>query len=95
MLGIVAALLTLIAGLSLFRYDVAATELVFIDDFNIYLVALTTFVAFTTSLFSAFHCSGESDSAATSSRRITSCSSICRGESSSFRPGSLRICSAS
>jgi hydrogenase-4 component F len=52
-INVLGSLLTLIAGLSLFRYDVAPTELVFIDDFNIYLVALTTFVAFTTSLFSA------------------------------------------
>jgi len=52
-INVVGSLLTLLAGLSLFRYEVAASELVFIDDFNIYLVVLTTFVAFTTSLFSA------------------------------------------
>src|SRR5216683_915670 len=52
-INVLGSLLTFVAGLSLFRYDVAATELVFIDDFNIYLVVLTTFVAFTTSLFSA------------------------------------------
>src|SRR5260221_9552977 len=45
--------LTFLDGLSLFRYEVASSELVFIDDFNIYLVVLTTFVAFTTSVFSA------------------------------------------
>src|SRR5258707_1509044 len=52
-INVVGSFLTFLAGLSLFHFPVAAGEFVFIDDFNIYLVVLTTFVAFTTSVFSA------------------------------------------
>jgi hydrogenase-4 component F len=52
-INVAGSFLTFLAGLSLFRYEVTPGDLVFIDDFNIYLVVLTTFVAFTTSLFSA------------------------------------------
>ncbi len=52
-LNALASLATLAAGSSLFFSRPAATHLVFIDDFNIYLVALTAFVGFTTSVFSA------------------------------------------
>jgi hydrogenase-4 component F len=52
-LNVVFSLGALAAALSLFWQDAMATDLIFIDDFNIYLVALTAFVAFTTSLFSA------------------------------------------
>jgi hydrogenase-4 component F len=52
-LNALACLVTLGAGCSLFFLRPAATRLVFIDDFNIYLVVLTAFVGFTTSLFSA------------------------------------------
>jgi hydrogenase-4 component F len=52
-LNVLASLVTLIAGLSLFRYRPAAGSYFFIDDFNVYLVALTAFVGFTTSVFSA------------------------------------------
>ena len=48
-----AALLTLIASLVPFARRPETTPLLLIDDFNIYLVALTAFVGFTTSLFSA------------------------------------------
>ena len=52
-INVAGSLLTFLAGLSLLRFPVAGGDLLFIDDFNIYLVVLTTFVAFTTSLFSA------------------------------------------
>ncbi len=52
-INVVGSFLTLVAGLALFRFPVDAGDFVFIDDFNIYLVVLTTFVAFTTSVFSA------------------------------------------
>ena len=48
-----ATLLTLIASLVPFAHRPETTPLLLIDDFNIYLVALTAFVGFTTSLFSA------------------------------------------
>ena len=52
-LNVVAALITLISGLMLFEYRPEAGLYFFIDDFNIYLVVLTAFVGFTTSVFSA------------------------------------------
>jgi len=52
-LNALASLVTFAAGCSLFFVRPAATRLIFIDDFNIYLVVLTAFVGFTTSLFSA------------------------------------------
>lgn len=45
--------LTLVASLSLFADRPESTALFLVDDFNIYLVALTAFVGFTTALFSA------------------------------------------
>ncbi len=52
-LNALAALATFVAALSLFFVRPAPSLFVFIDDFNVYLVVLTTFVAFTTSWFSA------------------------------------------
>jgi hydrogenase-4 component F len=52
-LNVLAAALTLAASVVPFFARPATTPLLLIDDFNIYLVALTAFVAFTTSLFSA------------------------------------------
>ena len=52
-LNALASGLTLAASLALFAERPKTTPLVIIDDFNIYLVALTAFVSFTTSLFSA------------------------------------------
>jgi hydrogenase-4 component F len=52
-LNVLASALTLAASLVPFAARPATTPLLLIDDFNIYLVALTAFVAFTTSLFSA------------------------------------------
>ena len=52
-LNALASGLTFAASLSLFAERPETTSLLIIDDFNIYLVALTAFVSFTTSLFSA------------------------------------------
>jgi hydrogenase-4 component F len=48
-----AAGLTFMAGASLLFDDHHRSDILIVDDFNIYLVTLTTFVAFTTSIFSA------------------------------------------
>src|SRR4051812_44055564 len=45
--------LTFMAGTSLLLVDRYRSDILIIDDFNVYLVILTTFVAFTTSIFSA------------------------------------------
>jgi hydrogenase-4 component F len=45
--------LTFAAGVSLLFVDRVRTDVLLIDDFNIYLVTLTTFIGFTTSIFSA------------------------------------------
>ncbi len=52
-LNALASLLTFAASLFPFFARPATTDFFLIDDFNIYLIALTAFVAFTTSLFSA------------------------------------------
>jgi hydrogenase-4 component F len=52
-LNVVAALITLLASAVPFWHRPETTPFLLIDDFNIYLVALTAFVGFTTSLFSA------------------------------------------
>ena len=51
--NVVASALTFAASLALFGERPATSAFFLIDDFNIYLIALTAFVAFTTSLFSA------------------------------------------
>jgi hydrogenase-4 component F len=53
---------TFVASLALFRHRPEPTRLLFIDDFNIYLVALTAFVGFTTAIFSAAYIGRESKS---------------------------------
>jgi hydrogenase-4 component F len=58
-LNVIAAGLTFGAGVLLLFADRVRTDFVIVDDFNIYLVALTTFVAFTTSIFSATYISHE------------------------------------
>ena len=45
--------LTFMAGVSLLAVDRYRSDILIVDDFNIYLVTLTTFVAFTSSIFSA------------------------------------------
>jgi hydrogenase-4 component F len=52
-LNVLASGLTFAAGVSLLFAERVRSDVLIIDDFNIYLVTLTTFVAFTTSIFSA------------------------------------------
>ena len=52
-LNVLASLLTFVASLSLFYVRPETSLFFLIDDFNIYLIVLTAFVALTTSLFSA------------------------------------------
>jgi hydrogenase-4 component F len=52
-LNVIACGLTFAAGASLLFVERVRTDILIIDDFNIYLVTLTTFVGFTTSIFSA------------------------------------------
>jgi hydrogenase-4 component F len=59
--NVLACGLTFAAGVSLLFVDRGRTDIVLIDDFNIYLVTLTTFVAFTTSIFSATYIGHELD----------------------------------
>ncbi|MSP46889.1 MAG: hydrogenase 4 subunit F [Xanthobacteraceae bacterium] len=58
-LNMLASGLTFMAGVSLLLVERYRTDILIIDDFNIYLVILTTFVAFTTSIFSASYISHE------------------------------------
>src|SRR5262249_47876660 len=53
MFNVIANLTTFVASLTLPVERPEPTSYIFIDDFNVYLVVLTTFVAFTTSWFSA------------------------------------------
>jgi hydrogenase-4 component F len=52
-INIVASALTFAAGVSLLFAPRVRSDFLLIDDFNIYLVTLTTFVGFTTAIFSA------------------------------------------
>jgi hydrogenase-4 component F len=52
-LNIAAALITLIAALTLFGARPTAGQLLLVDDLNVVFIALNTFIAFTTSVFSA------------------------------------------
>src|SRR4029079_16195875 len=52
-LNVVPAGITCVAGVSLLFVERGLSDIVLIDDFNIYLVTLTTFIGFTTSIFSA------------------------------------------
>jgi hydrogenase-4 component F len=52
-LNVLASGLTFVAGASLLFAERWRSDLLIVDDFNTYLVTLTTFVAFTTSIFSA------------------------------------------
>lgn len=58
-INVLASGLTLLAGLLLLVAPRAHSDLVIIDDFNIFLVVLTTFVGFTTSVFSASYIAHE------------------------------------
>lgn len=52
-INVLASGLTLAAAVALVLYRPETTPLLLVDDFNVYLVLLTAFVGFTTSLFSA------------------------------------------
>jgi hydrogenase-4 component F len=52
-LNVLASGVTFVAGVSLLFAERVRTDILIIDDFNIYLVTLTTFVGFTASVFSA------------------------------------------
>ena len=52
-LNVIASGLTFVAGVSLLFAPRIRSDILIIDDFNIFLVTITTFVAFTTSIFSA------------------------------------------
>ncbi len=52
-LNVLAAGLTFGAGVLLLFAERVRSDILIVDDFNIYLITLTTFVAFTTSIFSA------------------------------------------
>ncbi len=58
-LNVLASALTLMAAAGLFIYRPADTHLLFIDDFNIYLVILTAFVGLTTAVYSAAYVARE------------------------------------
>jgi hydrogenase-4 component F len=52
-INVIASGATFVAGVALLFVDRVRTDIFIIDDFNIYLVILTTFIGFTTSIFSA------------------------------------------
>ena len=58
-INIVACLLTFVLGLSLLDNRPQPGLFLHVDDFNIYLISLTAFVAFTTAIFSATYISHE------------------------------------
>jgi hydrogenase-4 component F len=58
-LNVLASAVTLAAGISLLFDQRVRTDLLIVDDFNIYLVTLTTLVGFTTSVFSASYIAHE------------------------------------
>lgn len=60
-LNVFFSLATFLASLMLFEYRPEPTLWLFIDDFNIYLVVLTTFVGFTASAFSAGYIAHEAE----------------------------------
>jgi hydrogenase-4 component F len=61
-LNILACAMTLAAALSLLFTEQERSDLVIIDDFNIFLIILTAFVGFTTSIFSASYLAHEIES---------------------------------
>ncbi|NWG25803.1 MAG: hydrogenase 4 subunit F [Pseudorhodoplanes sp.] len=58
-LNVLASGLTLLAAIALMFTPRVRTDIFIVDDFNIYLVTLTAFVGFTTSIFSATYISHE------------------------------------
>ena len=58
-LNVLAAGASLVAGIALLFAPRSRSDLIIVDDFNIYLITLTTFVGFTTSIFSASYIAHE------------------------------------
>ena len=58
-INVIASGASFAAGVALLFVERVRTEILIIDDFNIYLVILTTFIGFTTSIFSATYISHE------------------------------------
>jgi hydrogenase-4 component F len=58
-LNVVAAGASFAAGVALLFAQRSRSDLIIVDDFNIYLITLTTFVGFTTSIFSASYIAHE------------------------------------
>ena len=58
-LNVLACALTFTAAVALLFVDHPRSDLVILDDFNIFLIVLTTFVGFTTSMFSASYIAHE------------------------------------
>jgi hydrogenase-4 component F len=58
-LNVLACAMTFIAALSLLFTEHPRSDLIMIDDFNIFFIVLTTFVGFTTSIFSATYLAHE------------------------------------
>ena len=52
-INVIASGLTFVAGVSLLFAERRRSDILIVDDFNVFLVTVTTFVAFTTSIFSA------------------------------------------
>jgi hydrogenase-4 component F len=52
-LNVLASGVSFVAGVALLFAERVRTDILIVDDFNIYLVTLTTFIGFTTSIFSA------------------------------------------
>lgn len=69
-LNVVASAATLIAGSTLLIARPAASLYLIVDDFNIFLILLNTFVSFTTSVFSASYISHELASGRLSTRYL-------------------------
>ncbi|RAU22922.1 hydrogenase 4 subunit F [Paramagnetospirillum kuznetsovii] len=59
--NVVASAITFASSLMLLDHRPAATRLLFIDDFNVYLVVLTSFIGLTTAVFSAAYIARESE----------------------------------
>jgi hydrogenase-4 component F len=58
-LNVLAAGISFVAGVLLLFAPRSRSDLIIVDDFNIYLITLTTFVGFTTSIFSASYIAHE------------------------------------
>jgi hydrogenase-4 component F len=59
LINILACAITFVAGIAMLSGDRVRSDVFIIDDFNIYLILLTTFIGLTTSIFSATYISHE------------------------------------